>query len=601
MSRVVTLGIHCGYQHDSGASVLIDGEIFSSISEERMSRIKKDSSFPELSIIKCLEVAGVSINNVTEVFIGAEDVQFQPFSKRYMNKTGGVLFSKRSHMQIYNFFSFLIYSFNKRFNFTPFKNQLHKKLILLGLNDECSVNFINHHDCHMASVFFTSKEMAKKPGNIFCVDGYGDSLSVSVYKFSANDKLPNLVVTMDYSVSPGLMYGLTTKYLGMKPNRHEGKVTGLAAYGNSDILYKNTKKFLEYNFKKREFVISCANISLFSKIKKIFLKLLNRDSVNPILREMQVSFNNYSKEDIAAAIQRRLDNEIKAFISDYIDNDKEGNIFLAGGVFANVLTNKIIAKDNPFSEIYIHPGMTDEGVSLGAALFGYAKANNNYKNRALKDVYLGSNYNNDITYFVSQILKHKVKNLLTETGNPEAYVANLISQGAVIGLFQGGMEYGPRALGNRSILMSPVDRSINTTVNDRLNRTEYMPFAPVVTKEDADQIFHISKNVEYACKFMTIVVDVKFDWIEKIPAVVHIDNTARPQIIDRKTNKVYYDLVKEFGKLTGVPVLVNTSFNIHEEPIVESPKDAIKALDSNAIDFVYMPPYLIGGNVFYQA
>lgn len=214
--------------------------------------------------------------------------------------------------------------------------------------------------------------------------------------------------------------------------------------------------------------------------------------------------------------------------------------------------------------------------------------------RKIEHVYFGSVYDAQIDDLVSSVGEnYLIRDLSSGTISPEARVAGLVEQGKVIGLFQGGMEYGPRALGNRTILVDPRDRSVNDTVNQRLSRTEYMPFAPVVLAEYADEIFDIPEEILYTCNFMTIIVNVKEEWLYKIPAVVHVDNTARPQIIHRDQNQNYYDIVDEFRKLTGIPVLVNTSFNIHEEPIVESPDDALRALAKGAIDYVYMPPYLV--------
>ncbi len=593
----VIVGMHCGYEHDSGASVIVNGAIKAAVAEERVSRKKKDQRFPLQSLMKCLEIAELHISEVTHFCFAARDIVFQPNPGAYMAGEGETLFSGLRNSSSSNslFWMTRHYRLNRLLGLRPFEKEVKRVLYSKGANESARFQFIDHHTCHMASVFFTSGHVKADDGYVFCVDAYGDGASVSGYYFDSFEQLPNTLHKMSSWLSPGAMYSSTTQFLGMKSNRHEGKVTGLAAYGDSSRLFEKTKKYLYYNEKAHTFEVDVLDESkIIRYCKKIMDIWKGVESTGGGFDEMSNDFSSETKENIAAAVQERLDNEIVKYVSDVIGDKAPGCILLAGGVFANVKTNGAIAKKFPDAEVVIHPAMTDEGVALGAALYGDYCAKGHVNVQSLDHVYLGSNYDPLISRWISEVDdRFKIYDLSNKDKLPESEVARLISKGNVIGLFQGGMEYGPRALGNRSILIDPRKQEVNDVVNKRLNRTEYMPFAPAVMEEFSSDIFDISPNVAYTCNFMTIVVDVKRKWRDRIPAVVHVDNTARPQLVSEASNKNYYHIIKEFYKITDVPVLVNTSFNIHEEPIVESPSDALRALELDAIDAIYFPPYLV--------
>lgn len=603
MSKIV-LGIHCGYMHDSSAALIVDGEIRAVLLQERISRNKKDPYFPEASILKCLETARISPKDIDIVSFAAIDIQYQPYknSVEYFTGSGGYFTIARQTKDIVdvlsNTYIRLKFKFNRLLNNKPFDKLLREKLSKMGFRKDVDLIYYDHHDCHAASVYFTSGSIDAKDGYVFVIDSYGDGKSVSVYKFKEDDHFPLKIIEMPYQVSPGRIYSAVTKYLGMKPNRHEGKVTGLAGFGNPDKLYPKTEKFLRYNNVTRQFEIPCDKDLLVNKLIrriKVILKIIEPGS-SSILGWMKKDFKNETKENIAASVQKRFDVEITKFVKDVVGVKNPGCILLAGGIFANVRTNSIIGKMYPKSTIIIHPGMTDEGVGLGAALLADFKQNGNSYRRKFDHVYLGSNYDtNFVKEFVQNLDSSKYQ--IEEFGNGftegEKKIAQLINNGYVVGLFQGAMEYGPRALGNRSILADPRDKNVNDWLNKRLNRTEYMPFAPIVMKEYADDVFIINDNIRYTCNFMTITTEVKEKWRNKISGVVHVDNTARPQIIEKSINPIYYNIIDEFYKLTNIPLLINTSFNAHEEPILENPGNALASLNQKCIDYVYLYPYLI--------
>jgi carbamoyltransferase len=280
------------------------------------------------------------------------------------------------------------------------------------------------------------------------------------------------------------------------------------------------------------------------------------------------------------------------YIKYWLKKTGKKNIILAGGLFANVKLNQFIHELKEVKNIYIHPGMGDEGLALGSSFLSLKEKKKSIKRKNLKNVYFGEEFSNQE---ILKILEKKNDIKYTKYSNKSLAkkVAKDLSDGKIIGLFTLRMEYGPRALGARTILADPRDKTINDWLNKRLHRTEFMPFAPVVLEEEAEKIFDNTKGAKYTSKFMTITFNVNKNWIKKIPAVTHIDNTARPQFIDKKTNLKYYLIIEEFYRITGIPLTINTSFNMHEEPIIDNPKNAIRSLKNGAIDYLVLENYIV--------
>lgn len=603
MARVI-LGIHCGYMHDSSAALVVDGELKAAILQERMSRKKKDPYFPREAILKCLQITGIEPGDVDVVALAAADIRFQPAaqSRDYFQGDGGYFTVHRQLQTSADRLSELLlrgeFKRNQRLGKTPFGDMLEERLRDLGIRNDVRFEYCDHHSCHAASAFCLSGAVRADNGYIFAVDSYGDSKCVTVYRFGPQDTFPIRILEMPAGVSPGLMYSTATKYLGMKPNRHEGKVTGLAGYGDPAVLYEKTAQFLKYNAELRSFEVPCQAEPPTHKLWRRAKMVVGVVSENPYTmdKRMAAVFEGHTKEDIAAAVQQRFDDEIKAFIKDVVGDEAPSCFLLVGGIFANVRTNALIGHMYPTTEIVVHPGMTDEGVAVGAAFYADYKLSGRCTRHPLHDVYYGPGYDPDeIRQFVSTLDpdKYNVEEFGTESTDGERRVAQLVADGKAVGLFQGRMEYGPRALGNRTILADPRDGTVNDWLNARLARTEYMPFAPVIMDEHADDVFDIPAAFRYTCWFMTIIVNVKPEWKERIPGVVHVDGTARPQIIDKQTNPVYHNILDHFRTLTGIPTMINTSFNAHEEPILEHPSQSLHSLDQNCVDCLYLHPFLV--------
>jgi carbamoyltransferase len=300
---------------------------------------------------------------------------------------------------------------------------------------------------------------------------------------------------------------------------------------------------------------------------------------------LREAIKGHSRENVAAAAQAVFEKTLVAIIKRYLDKTGLEYVALNGGVVANVKLNQRIAALPQVKQIFVFPGMSDTGNSVGAALL-YQKALNGEilekKRRALPDVYLGAAFTDaeieaELTARGLRFEKLQEDELIDRS-------AKTIHAGRIIGWFQGRMEFGPRALGNRSMVARATDADINKWLNARLERTEFMPFAPSVMEEYADEIFEGVEKARHAAEFMTVTFDVKKEWQPRIPAVVHVDSTARPQLVTTRTNPRYHALISAYQQLSGIPVVLNTSFNAHEEPIVCKPADAIQAFQDNRID-----------------
>ncbi len=436
----------------------------------------------------------------------------------------------------------------------------------LGLRPQARLFFTNHHFCHaLPSLFFTDWDDAL----LYTADGIGDHVYYSHYLLQ-DGELTNLygddrwLRQNDNSGSLGLAYGCFTEALGWKINRHEGKLTGLAAYGEPSLLPELLRHY---------------SISDDGRITMDFAD-------HGEMREwFQPLAQAETRENAAASVQALLESCIGEAVRRLLERHKVRRLGLAGGVFANVRLNRLLAETLPVDEVFIVPPMGDDGLVIGGA-FQFLLERDGLaawlaRRRRLDNVYWGG----DPDAMVDRVFggSDVVRRL---AGDPATMAAELLGQAQIGAVYNGRMEYGPRALGARSILANPADPAINQKLNQRLKRSEFMPFAPVVAEDDASAVFDIGRTNRYAAHFMTISCGVRPEWREKVPGVVHVDGSARPQIIERAANPCYFDVLAAFKELTGLPVLVNTSLNVHEEPIVNRPEECLKTLEEGRVDFV---------------
>lgn len=569
---MIVLGISTG--HDSGAAVIIDGRIISAINEERLNRKKMFWGFPELSIPEVLRLAGIEPKDVEQVAIaGSSATNARPLDVGYKDvgffRTFVAELSRTPVTGLLMGTKLGTDATRKIFSTSVFRGTSDIEKRLAAIDIHAPIDFVDHHLCHSASAYYTSGWDACLS---ITLDGSGDGYCSRIYDCKNGDmKLMNSVPAYH---SPGFYYCYVTHLLGFTALRHEGKVTGLAAFGNPEKTRPIFAKRLSYDSSKFSFV--------------------NHGGwLQPEMRVLENLLKPFSKEDIAAGIQKHCEDVVCQYVLDAVKKTNPEYIVLSGGVFSNVKLNQEIWKASRVKDVYIFPNMGDGGLAVGAAFEVLRRKKIPIKPYRVHDMYFGSGYTN-----------HEIEQAIIQSGFPyqrfdnvEQRIAELLRDKKIVARFNGKMEYGPRALGNRSILYHCGDRSVNTWLNEQLHRTEFMPFAPVILKEDAHEYLkNFDPDHSFASEFMTITYDVTDKCRETAPAITHVDNTARPQIITEDINPSYYRILKAYKALTGHSVMVNTSFNMHEEPIIRTPAEAIRSYEHSKIHALAMGPYVIEMN-----
>jgi len=562
MSQLL-LAVHNGI-HDAIAAVFVDYELKAAVQLERLTRVKSDGRYPQLAIDETLAMVGAKRRDV-DVFIASRSdypvKYFRHFRglrwlrEQWRTRVGGKKerFIARETVRA------------QRPNVEDFFDVAALKQDL-GLRSEVEVYFYNHHLAHaLPTLFFTDWDDAL----IVTSDAGGDTVNHSQRHF-AEGELKTIYggdecLTIPYQIdSIGQAYAAATRALGYRMNRHEGKLTGLSALGEPVFAERIGKHFtIDANGRMR---------TDFARSRDVF------DLLDGVARDGK-------REDVAASIQKVLEDTMLASVRRLLELYPARHLGLAGGIFANVKLNRVLAEKLDLDEVFIFPAMGDEGLPVGGVLAYLLKRDGMAhwlkQRHRLSDVYFGRDYTSEADAALVQV--SGVRRL---AGDPVETAAQRLAAGEIGAIYTGRMEYGPRALGARSILANPSRRETHDMLNQRLDRTEFMPFAPVIAAERASEVFDVNGVNSYAARFMTITCDVHKDWRARIPAVVHVDGSARPQTIERAVNPLYYDVVGAFDRLTGLPVLVNTSFNVHEEPIVNTPKECAQALTDRRIDFV---------------
>ena len=542
--------------HDAAAVVADGYDILAAVQTERITRKKSDSQkFHSPTIRAAVRAAGADMADIGAVLTADVKLPYFYFRLPLLTKL--------------RYDALLQMGRKKRIrpllkNLGKFNQE--KCLQDAGLPPQMPLFFYNHHYAHaLSALFFTDWEKAL----LYTADGGGDTAFYSCYDFDGecpheldgDRDAPNIPMPPN---SIGLVYGAMTHALGYKINRHEGKLTGLAAFGKPEAYDEMAKWF---------------SVRDDGRIVGHF----KHPMLPELIQRTQKIAAKISPENAAASVQKLLEDVILKSIGAYLQKTGATNIGLAGGVFANVTLNRKIAELPEVREVFIFPAMTDDGIAVGG-LYQFLLERDGMPvwksmRRRLNTVYWGDNFDDSVAGVFSE-------GATMLSGDSADVAARLLSQNKIVALFCGRMEFGPRALGARSILASAADKQINDTLNERLARTEFMPFAPAVLAEDAADVFEVSDSNRYAMRFMTITCKVRDKWRDKIPAVVHIDGTARPQIVYAEDNTLYADILRRYKQITGLPVLVNTSFNAHEEPIIRTAEECLRALQAGRVDYV---------------
>jgi carbamoyltransferase len=548
----------------SGASLLVDGDIVASVNEERFTRVKNDRAFPEISIRYCLDHAGLQTSDVDWVVCGAWGGVAESYLTRCI---GELLDAVEADPDAQPLIVDRMRVAIERDH--GFKRELFERLTAMGF-PRARIECYDHHLSHAYTAFYPSPF---EEALVLTLDGRGDFKSATVSTASRSDGIRLLDSTSMFD-SLGVFYGFITRHLGFTPDRHEGKVTGLAAFGDPTACLDVMKSMITYNGR------------IVANLGSHFTPFLTGD-----LPRIEKALSDHSREDIAAAAQHNLEEITLAHLRKFLGTTKRRNVCLAGGVFGNVKLNQRILEMPEVDDVYVFPQMGDGGSAFGGALIKLYELGGRFEH-PLEHVYLGPAYSDYDVATSIETFGARVEAIPLEEYTIRRVVEE-ISEGAVVGLFTGRMEYGPRALGGRTVLARATQRDITEVLNHRLNRSEFMPFAPVTLEQEAHTYYKGWKKEQIASRFMTVCYECTERACRETPGIVHVDNTARPQIITREGNPLYHALLSAYHELTGIPTLINTSFNNHEEPIVCSPEDAIHSLLIDNVDYVVMENTLV--------
>lgn len=551
---MITIGVNYigGPGHDSAAAIAEDGKLQFAIAEERLTRNKQDASFPIQAIQACLDYKGIKIEDVDELVFGWPELKEHYANSLKLNLTGAL--KESIPMQALNYYRSLTTRNVKTF------------LDSYGIKAK-KVTHIDHHLAHAWSV---APYLEADNSLIFVVDGRGIKESTTVYLKKGLHL--EQVERINFPNSLGLYYAEMTSMCGFRKYSDEWKVMGLAPFGKNSF---DLSHLISAENGKHE-----VNHKTLLDVKE--LQLNSTHIKRPDTDE--VAINDENLRDLAHSAQYYYEKTITEFIKFYTDKYKIKSIGMAGGVGLNCKANGYVMRELELEEFFIQPAATDDGTAIGAALYPFAQNNSIQKDTF--HPYLGKEYDDDE---IEKIIK-KYRLSYTKVENVEEDAARELANNKIIGWFQGRDEFGPRALGNRSIVSNPGTAEMKDKVNEVVKYREgWRPFAPSILKEEAQNIL---KNIK-SSPYMILTDYAREEYASKIPAVVHVDGTMRPQTVDKEINPRYWKLINEFYKLSGIPVVMNTSFNLKGEPNVCHPTDAVRTFFTSGLEVLYIGDYKV--------
>jgi carbamoyltransferase len=555
---LISLGINYSEMHDSAACIARDGHILFAVAEERLSRLKHDARFPSLSIEACLAAAGVRADQLDFVCFGwPPAIEALKHDLKCM-ATGSLPLN----------YVDLVSTVRRNLNHT--RKQNGKKQFLARFPTKAQFRFVEHHLAHAISAYsFSGFDDAA----VLVLDGRGAWEASSLWH--GRDGRLEHVWTIPWPNSLGLFYAQFTQYLGFQPYSDEWKVMGLAPYGEPGI-------------NLRDFIIPDDNPY------KVSTRLLLDDKPAPLAgitarlgpqREAESEIDPKHK-NLAFAVQDACEEAMMTLARAAVAKTGSRNICLAGGVALNSKANGKILSSGIVDRIFVQPAAGDDGVCLGAALAPYLDNGGKLPMHKMRHAYLGTE--NSDEEIEKALTTYKLR--ATRVADPAAAAAEMLANGKILGWVQGRMEFGPRALGARSILADPRDPEMNAKVNNAVKFREWWrPFAPSMLAEVAGEYIESATD----SPFMILTAQVKPEKRSVIPSVTHVDGSARPQTVERDVNPLYWRLIREFGNRTGVPVVMNTSFNLRGEPIVSTPTDAVRTFFSSGMDALVIGNFVV--------
>jgi carbamoyltransferase len=555
---LISLGINYSEMHDSAACIARDGHVLFAVAEERLSRLKHDARFPSLSIEACLAAAGIRADQLDFVCFGwppaiealKHDLKCMATGSLPLNYVDLVSTMRR--------------------NLSHTRRQNGKKQFLARFPTKAQFRFVEHHLAHAISAYsFSGFDDAA----VLVLDGRGAWEASSLWH--GRDGRLEHVWTIPWPNSLGLFYAQFTQYLGFQPYSDEWKVMGLAPYGEPGI-------------NLRDFIIPDDNPY------RVSTRLLLDDKPSPLAgitarlgpqREAESEIDPKHK-NVAFAVQDACEEAMMTLARAAVAKTGSRNICLAGGVALNSKANGKILSSGIVDRIFVQPAAGDDGVCLGAALAPYLDNGGKLPMHKMRHAYLGAE--NSDEEIEKALTTYKLR--ATRVADPAAAAAEMLADGKILGWVQGRMEFGPRALGARSILADPRDPEMNAKVNNAVKFREWWrPFAPSMLAEVAGEYIESATD----SPFMILTAQVKPEKRSVIPSVTHVDGSARPQTVEQDVNPLYWRLIREFGNRTGVPVVMNTSFNLRGEPIVSTPTDAVRTFFSSGMDALVIGSFVV--------
>jgi len=562
------LGINLN--HISSAALLIDGEIVSAACQERFSRKKMTREFPYQAIEYVLEENGLTINDIDAVSVP-------------INPSINMDFNKKSFSQIPRWFPDYLYLIPNNI-FQILKPNTHKYIkqqFVFSEKNNLDIYYINHHLSHSALAYYLSKFTNSA---IFSFDGFGERTCTMWAK--AEDERISVLQEQWFPHSLGYFYEMITEFLGFQPDLDEWKVMGMAAYGDSNryidemsqlIIFKQEGKYeLELSF------FNHYNFDVPGHFTPKLAELLGK----PRFSNEELEQRHF---DIAASAQVLFEKVLFRCLEYLHSVTGESNLCVTGGSAMNCLANGKIQESTPFENVFVPYAPDDSGLSIGGALYVFHEIlNNKYTVKQHRSSYLGPQYTN--VAIEKELNKYGISYIVSD--NLANDTVEYLTSGKVVAWFQGKMEFGQRALGNRSILADPRNGEVKEVINSKIKyRESYRPFAPAVLKEKASLYFEMKEGEEV--DYMEKAFRVRKEKQDKIPAAVHNDGTGRLQTVDKRDNPLFFELIKAFEDKTGIPILINTSFNIQGSPIVCTPGDALKTFFTSGLDVLVIGDYII--------
>jgi carbamoyltransferase len=556
---LLTLGINYSQMHDSSACIVRDGQLLFAVGEERLSRLKHDARFPQNAIRACLDFAHVTPSEIDEVCFGWQNAGAVYRHDLKLYATGGWPLTYLNGLNSTRHFASM---WHQHSGVQPFVRRFGKV--------KARMRFVDHHLAHAISAYGYS---GYDDAAIVVMDGRGAWEATSIWR-GTGGRIEH-ILTIPYPNSVGVFYSEFTEFLGFQRNSDEWKVMGLAPYGEPGV---ELDEFIEPE----------------AEPYRVHAKLLHRDARGGFpdiakrlgpdrVPESEIEGRH---KNIARAVQDSCERAMASVVRLAVEKTGSRKLCIAGGVALNSKANGKILASGMVDSIFVQPAASDDGVALGAALAPCMDNGGTLPSIAMRHAYLGPSF--DDAAIESALRAYKLRN--TRLDDPADTAAELLATGKILGWFQGRMEFGPRALGSRSILADPRDPEMTTKVNNAVKFREWWrPFAPSFKKEAAADFLESATD----SPFMVLTAQVRPEKRCLIPGVVHVDGSVRPQTVEKEINPLYWRLIDQFEKRSGVPAVMNTSFNLRGEAIVHTPTDAVRTFFSSGMDALVIGSFLV--------